>query len=582
MTSRAEQLARWVGVVAAILFAAPLLAADPPQPTLDLDPTPRVPIDAATRDTLLAIERETSELLADEPSVASRRQVRRLAIALLAAPEATPVARLAGLRLAASRRELDRAIARIHRDDVDPADRRRVDYARLLLARFAESDPARLREAAKGRDADLDAALASILSPLLEALLADAGGEPRSHWPSVDAGPVPAGDPRETTDDAATAHSDAAIASDGDSEGAESDGDGDTGREQTRLLDSMRAFEQRADALAAIEIHRELRALRATLRNSHRRATARWSRTIEEASGDERDLAIAAAIAAASSHAADLERLILLSRLVDSVGAIDRRAMQPAAMRARAVAAPLSQALARPQAVREIDRLLASQPLRPVPFEAELRDSSQPLPEPIASSRTAIADRLDAQRRGWIAAWTADRAAEMDSNAQSTRLLRELLQIAASGEAASPRGSAGSRLAKWAGVLVAPEAVDASITALAPRVALALDAWLRGDLPATRRHLEGWRRVQPFAAIAIALDEAIGARLASLPDGAIGAIECLAIHPDRTAFMGDRRRELAELSLLAAAFRHAERTGDRAQAERLRGEMERRLGTLFE
>ena len=582
MTSRAEQLARWVGVVAAILFAAPLLAADPPQPTLDLDPTPRVPIDAATRDTLLAIERETSELLADEPSVASRRQVRRLAIALLAAPEATPVARLAGLRLAASRRELDRAIARIHRDDVDPADRRRVDYARLLLARFAESDPARLREAAKGRDADLDAALASILSPLLEALLADAGGEPRSHWPSVDAGPVPAGDPRETTDDAATAHSDAAIASDGDSEGAESDGDGDTGREQTRLLDSMRAFEQRADALAAIEIHRELRALRATLRNSHRRATARWSRTIEEASGDERDLAIAAAIAAASSHAADLERLILLSRLVDSVGAIDRRAMQPAAMRARAIAAPLSQALARPQAVREIDRLLASQPLRPVPFEAELRDSSQPLPEPIASSRTAIADRLDAQRRGWIAAWTADRAAEMDSNAQSTRLLRELLQIAASGEAASPRGSAGSRLAKWAGVLVAPEAVDASITALAPRVALALDAWLRSDLPATRRHLEGWRRVQPFAAIAIALDEAIGARLASLPDGAIGAIECLAIPPDRTAFMVDRRRELAELSLLAAAFRHAEGSGDRAQAERLRGEMERRLGTLFE
>ena len=582
MTSRAEQLARWVGVVAAILFAAPLLAADPPQPTLDLDPTPRVPIDAATRDTLLAIERETSELLADEPSVASRRQVRRLAIALLAAPEATPVARLAGLRLAASRRELDRAIARIHRDDVDPADRRRVDYARLLLARFAESDPARLREAAKGRDADLDAALASILSPLLEALLADAGGEPRSHWPSVDAGPVPAGDPRETTDDAATAHSDAAIASDGDSEGAESDGDGDTGREQTRLLDSMRAFEQRADALAAIEIHRELRALRATLRNSHRRATARWSRTIEEASGDERDLAIAAAIAAASSHAADLERLILLSRLVDSVGAIDRRAMQPAAMRARAVAAPLSQALARPQAVREIDRLLASQPLRPVPFEAELRDSSQPLPEPIASSRTAIADRLDAQRRGWIAAWTADRAAEMDSNAQSTRLLRELLQIAASGEAASPRGSAGSRLAKWAGVLVAPEAIDGSIAALAPRVALALDAWLRGDLPATRRHLEGWRRVQPFAAIAIAIDEAIGGRLASLPDGAIGAIECLAIPPDRTAFMGDRRRELAELSLLAAAFRHAEGSGDRAQAERLRGEMERRLGTLFE
>ena len=582
MTSRAEQLARWVGVVAAILFAAPLLAADPPQPTLDLDPTPRVPIDAATRDTLLAIERETSELLADEPSVASRRQVRRLAIALLAAPEATPVARLAGLRLAASRRELDRAIARIHRDDVDPADRRRVDYARLLLARFAESDPARLREAAKGRDADLDAALASILSPLLEALLADAGGEPRSHWPSVDAGPVPAGDPRETTDDAATAHSDAAIASDGDSEGAESDGDGDTGREQTRLLDSMRAFEQRADALAAIEIHRELRALRATLRNSHRRATARWSRTIEEASGDERDLAIAAAIAAASSHAADLERLILLSRLVDSVGAIDRRAMQPAAMRARAVAAPLSQALARPQAVREIDRLLASQPLRPVPFEAELRDSSQPLPEPIASSRTAIADRLDAQRRGWIAAWTADRAAEMDSNAQSTRLLRELLQIAASGEAASPRGSVGSRLARWAGVLVAPEAIDGSIAALAPRVALALDAWLRGDLPATRRHLEGWRRVQPFAAIAIALDEAIGARLASLPDGAIGAIECLAIPPDRTAFMVDRRRELAELSLLAAAFRHAEGSGDRAQAERLRGEMERRLGTLFE
>ena len=582
MNVRLLKRSRSIGVVAAILFAAPLLAADPPQPTLDLDPVPRLEVDAATRETTLALERETSALAADDDATAAKRQVRRMAIALLATPDATPVARLAGLRLAQARRELDQAIARIHRSEIDPADRRRVEFARLLVSRFVEVDPARLVEAAAERDAVLDAALASTFMPLLEALLAEASGSPQRHWPSVDAGPVPAGDLRETTDDAATAHSDAAIASDGDSEGAESDGDGDTGREQTRLLDSMRAFERRADELAAIEIHRELRALRATLRNSHRRATARWSRTIEEASRDERDLAIAAAIAAASSHAADLERLILLSRLVDSVGAIDRRAMQPAAMRARAIAAPLSQALGRPQAVREIDRLLASQPLRAVPFEAALRDPSQPLPEPIASSRTAIADRLDAQRRGWIAAWTADRAAEMDSNAQSTRLLRELLQIAASGEAASPRGSAGSRLARWAGVLVAPEAIDGSIAALAPRVALALEAWLRGDLPATRRHLEGWRRVQPFAAIAIAIDEAIGAELATLRGGAIGAIECLAIPPDRTAFMGDRRRELAELSLLIATFRHAERTGDRAQAERLRGEMERRLGTLFE
>lgn len=170
----------------------------------------------------------------------------------------------------------------------------------------------------------------------------------------------------------------------------------------------------------------------------------------------------------------------------------------------------------------------------------------------------------------------------MDSSAQSTRLLRELLQIAASGEAASPRGSAGSRIARWAGVLVSPEAIDASIAALAPRVALALEAWLRGDLPATRRHLEGWRRVQPFAAIAIAIDEAIGTELETLPAGAIGAIECLAIPPDRSAFMLDRRRELAELSLLAAEFRHAERSGDRELADRLRGEMERRIATLFE
>ena len=569
--------ANTIATTVSLLFASPLLAGVPQERTLELDPAPRLASDAALREMLRSLESETNDLRADEPSVAARRQVRRLAIALLAARDATPVARLAGLRLAQSRRDLDRAIASIHRAEVDPAARRANDYARLLLSRFTEADPARLGEAAGGRDADLDAALASTFAPLLEALLAELAGNPQSHWPRVDAGPAPPDASRETrpSPEATNAPED---------DGADDDSAGEavTADERSPLLDSMRMFKQRANELAAIEIHRELRALRATLRNSHRRATARWSRAIEESSEADRDLAIAAALAAEASHAADLERLILLSRLVESVGAIDRRAMQPAAMRVRAMAAPLSQALARPQAVREIDRLLASQPLRPVPFESALRDPTQSLPEPIASSRAAIAERLDAQRRAWIVAWTSDRAEEMDSSAQSTRLLRELLQIASSGEATSPRGSAGARLAKWAGVLVAPEAIDASIAALAPRVALALDAWLRGDLPATRRHLEGWRRVQPFAAVAIAIEEAIGSELAPLAGGAIGAIECLAIPPDRTAFMVDRRRDLAELSLLAAEFRHAERSGDRELAERLRDEMERRVATLFE
>lgn len=575
MIARGLRRSRVLATVAVLLPAIPLLAAIPQERTLELDSTARPLSDAAIRESIRSLERETSELLADEPSVAAQRQVRRLAIALLAAPEASPVARLAGLRLAEARRALDRAIATILRSDVDPAVRRGNDFARLLLSRFIEIDPASLGEAARGRDADLDAALATTFAPLLEAMLAEEGGTPKSHWPQLDAGAARAGTSRPSTPsptgrDRGTAGEDA----------AESDGDADVA--PTTTMDSMRMFEERANELAAVEIHRELRALRATLRNSHRRAASRWSRAIEESSEGERDLALAAALAAEASHAADLERLILLSRLVESVGAVDRRAMQPAAMRVRAIAAPLSQPLARPQAMREIDRLLASQPLRPVPFEPALRDPAQPLPEPIASARAAIADRLEAQRRAWIAAWTADRQPEIDSSAQSTRLLRELLQIASSGEASSPRGSAGTRLAKWAGVLVPPEAIDASIGALAPRVALALDAWLRGDLPATRRHLEGWRRVQPFAAVAIAIDAAIGPDLATLRGGAIGAIECLAIAPDRTAFMVDRRRDLAELSLLAAEFRHAERSGDRELAERLREEMERRVATLVE
>lgn len=545
-------------------FVASTSMASPLQDrTLDLDSPPRLGWQPVLRDTIATLEQEADELRAEDPETSARRRLRLLAITLLSTPSNAPIAPLAGLRLAESRRELDRAIARIHRPEVAPADRRGVEYARLLLARFSAIDLGRVALASASQAADLDAALADALSPLLEALLAESGGTPASHWPTA-AGTAPRPDAPPTSPTS-----------------AERDPIDDPSPEPRRQA-AMQEFAARATALASMEIHRELRPLRATLRQSHQRASARWRRSIEDSSDEERDLAISAAIAAEASHAADLERLILLSGLINSVGVIDRRAMQPAALRARAIAAPLSQPLQRPQAARAIDRLLAKQPLRQVPFEAALGDASQPIPEPISAARTAIADRLAAQRRRWIAAWTQEKDQDAALAEESARLLREMLRIADSGEAASPEGSVGSRLARWAAVLAVPEAIDGAIASLAPRVALALDAWLRGDLPATARHLEGWRRAQPFAAIALAIDDAIGTRLAELRGGAVGAIECLAIPPDPSAFMVDRRRELAELSLLAAELRRAAASGDADRADRLRGELERRVETILE
>lgn len=546
----------------ALLIAVASVHASPQDHPLDLDATPGSGSRAVLRDTIASLEQEALELRAEDPSVAARRRLRQVAIVLLSAPDHAPIAQLAGLRLADSRREIDRAIASVHRAEVAPADRRAVEYARLLLARFEAIDLARLADAARARIADLDAALAETLAPLLSALLAESGGEPEGHWPTSASAAV-------TPDPSLSRTAEETIAPSDDPSPA-----------STRQA-AMRALQIRAEALAAVEIHRELRALRATLRQSHQRASARWRRSIEESSGEEQDLAIAAAIAAEASHAADLERLVLLSRLVESVGTIDRRAMQPAALRARAIAAPLSQPLQRPQAVREIDRLLTQQPLQPVPFEAMLGEATQPLPEPISTARSSIVARLTAQRRRWIAAWTQEKDRDAEAVEQSVRLLREMLGIADAGVTSAMEGSAGSRLARWAAVLVVPEAVDGAIASLSPRVALALDAWLRGDLPATARHLEGWRRAQPFAAIAIAIDDAIGPRLAELRGGAIGAIECLAIPPDSTAFMIDRRRELAELSLLAAELRHASATSDVERSDRLRSELERRVESLL-
>ncbi|MFZ9692476.1 MAG: hypothetical protein ACO3EP_10575 [Phycisphaerales bacterium] len=549
--------------IVAALAAHPAAAAIPAsiQDTLDLEADPRLGPQIVLRDTIAALEREAADLGAEDPAIAARRRLRLVGVALLSAPGHAPIAHLAGLRLAESRRELDRAIARIHRSDVAASDRRGVDYARLLLARFAEVDLGRIAEASASPTADLDAALADALAPLLGALLAESGGDAANHWPTIAGVPIAKVAPTGSNDSSLDAIEDPSP--------------------ESRRPSAMHALDARADALATIEIHRELRALRATLRQSHQRASARWRRSIEESAGAERDLAISAAIAAAASHAADLERLVLLSRLLDSVAAIDRRAMQPAALRARAIAAPLSQPLQRPQAARDIDRLLAQQPLQPVPFEAMLGDTTQPLPEPISTARSSIATRLGAQRRRWIAAWTQGKDQDAEAIEQSVRLLREMLGIADSGVASASEGSAGSRLARWAAVLVVPEAVDGAIASLAPRVALALDAWLRGDLPATARHLEGWRRAQPFAALAVAIDDAIGPQLAELRGGAIGVIECLAIPPDSTAFMIDRRRDLAELSLLAAELRRASTLGDSDRSDRLRSELERRVEALL-
>lgn len=193
------------------LFACALLAASAHAQTLDLDPVPPMPAlrgESVTLSVTAALKEEIDQLdrPAEEPAdplaTAIRRarvEFRRFAHDLLAraSADAGPVDILAmqGFRLADARRRVDLRLERVlegsgTRPDgtARPLSVREKDRVGRLLTRFADLAPKALGNAALGELAQLDAAVAVALSPLIDALAIleerPTGDELGSGWPT--------------------------------------------------------------------------------------------------------------------------------------------------------------------------------------------------------------------------------------------------------------------------------------------------------------------------------------------------------------------------------------------------------------
>lgn len=533
---------------------------DAPGIALDLDALPIAEAGPANRRLEASIREELQSLAqeSDGPELLPRRRLRELAAALLASPN--PEARLAGWRLARIRLAVDRFIEQVHRPEIPAAERRQVEWQRVLLRRFAEPTAERVYELAASEDRHdherLDEELAWRIAPLLEALAGEPDRMPPSHWPSKRR--PSATSPRRVLD--------------ADAEAADQE------------IDALAAWNAEAERLAGLPLRRELLAVRATLRKQQKLAEARRraANRDEGDGGDEVPVDRAAALAAAAAHAADLERLVELSTLVDRVAAIDRRAAPVAATKVRGLAAPLAEPLQRPQAVRQIDRLLATEPLRLLPGEPALRDPEAALPDPIAGRRDEIVPSIDLARREWVDAWIRGDDGTADAVASSIRTLRRLLALAAAAPSTAVEGSPGRRLERWAAWIVPAEAIDGTITTLPPRLALALEAWQRRDLATANQRMQEWERQAPLTATALSLDQALGPALTPLAGGAVGDLECLVTVPGGSALLPGGRRVLAELGLLRHELDLAEREGRREDAERFRAQLSARVAVVAE
>lgn len=654
-------------VLALALQAAPPPAAALPPPGAETarpdDAALRALVDAM-RAEFMRLDRETGD-----PGADARRRLREIAI-LLAELDAPIEARTTAIRLARARESIDGWIAKALRTDVAPGDRRRAEWTRLLLERFAGMPLERLQRIGSRRGGDLDLAVAETLAPLLEAVAASEEMLPRSHWPARSVGtavdPLPspavsavpgdwtatlrgafegwqrgAGQPSpsvvasmigsidrlvriEWLDAARRAAMESWII------GVLADRSGDAPYLLTRAADLVHAANGAADPAdpassrellesiiawlppatspdvpgldeasrlvatlnelrrrSGVEVDPSLRPIRATLRQrlateealaSRRLAT----RTPSDPSLEERELA--ASIAAMRPLRADLARVDAASAWLDRIRVDSPRLANAAGRRLRRLAADLNTTEARIAAARAIDRLLRESPLAPMPHETALLQGSGAVPRELASVRGDVAAALVKQRWAWLEAWSAERDAEADSIWRSVAALRAILDVAFALPvvAAEEEVPLARRVARWAAWSVDPSVIAAAVSALGPRVRLALHAWLRGELDAVARHLDGWRREAPLALAAIELDAAIGAGLAPLADGVRGAVESAAIGPARDAFLAGSRPLLARISGGLLELEAARGAGAATEVERISRQVDADLALLLE
>lgn len=659
----------------ALILALALRSAPPPSAAPRAPDAPEAvdaarPDDAALRALVDAMRSEFMRLDREtgDPGADARRRLREIAI-LLAELDAPIEARTTAIRLARARESIDGWITKALRTDVAPGERRRAEWTRLLLERFAGASLERLQRVGSRRGGELDLALAETLAPLLEAVAAAEEVLPQSHWParSIDGAAAPPASPstvevpgdwsaplRESleawrrgesqpspsvvavtiasidrlvriewlaparrpaieawivgvlADRNADAPSLIARAADlvDAANGAAGASDPDSSREILALVEGWLppatspespALDEASRLVATLaEVRRRsrggvdasLRPIRETLRQrlateevlaARRLAT----RVPGDPLAEERELA--ASLAAMRPLRADLARIDAASAWLDRIRVDSPRLANAAGRRLRRLAADLNTTEARIAAARSIDRLLRESPLAPMPHEATLLDGRRPAPRELSPVRGEVAATLVKQRWAWLEAWSADRDAEADPIWRSVAALRAILDVAFALPvvAAEEEVPLARRVARWAAWSVDPSVIAAAVSALGPRVRLALHAWLRGELDAVARHLEGWRREAPLALAAIEIDAVLGPALAPLADGVRGAVEAAAIGPARDAFLAESRALLARISSGLLELETSRGAAATADVERIARQVDEDLALLL-
>jgi hypothetical protein len=213
----------------------------------------------------------------------------------------------------------------------------------------------------------------------------------------------------------------------------------------------------------------------------------------------------------------------------------------------------------------------------PLPFERRLREGAPEAVVLTGGQNRELAIILGQEHRNWANEWGRGRldTARAATLTELARLL-EALEIAAPAlPALTPRFAD-----RWGALAIPPTVLVGARNELLGRLKLATASAIAGDEAGLARHLVELDYVLPLVDFLGAVETAIGAPLAELPGGIVGALGATMTPPGRGAWMVDHHAPLARAGRIAFELDHARRGGDERTADRLRGELNALLDAL--
>ncbi len=222
----------------------------------------------------------------------------------------------------------------------------------------------------------------------------------------------------------------------------------------------------------------------------------------------------------------------------------------------------------RPLIVEELSRFLPLlESLGDLPGEALLRAGDPRLAPALGGRHAELLDRLEAERRQWLASWTRGEEAAAELARARVELLARVLRVLADLAALADRG-AMERLDRWAALELPSgglEALTGRARALARPIA---EGALAGDVGAMDAGLRAWDRRAVLVRTLARLAEASAER-PSWPAhaGAAGLVAELGSPAPAGAWLIDHRGALAAIGPWVLELRHADERGDPDAAE---------------